>query len=212
MRLPLRGKEETRKNLSGVDKEWASPSLRRGPTDVGTVLRLLANRRLHGHAAQRESARGVPEGYGPLTRGDARDRAGDEHLRDDVHLSREQPVRELPESDLHPGRRDRVRGPSVNRDRLRRGPGGTRPASGWFLRDLSGIGDRRVATRTDLRGRPGEKGNNDPGRALARGRAEERRAARGRPRCPSEGRRLEGPRPADRGDGNPIAPSPNPVH
>src|SRR5206468_10824845 len=44
------------------------------------------------------------------------------HLRDDVHFSREQPVRELPEPDLHARRRDPVRGLSVDRDGVRRGP------------------------------------------------------------------------------------------
>src|SRR3989449_6649448 len=190
----------------------AHPHARRPRTaDDGAVLRFLAGRRLHGHAAHRESARRVPEGDRPLDGRDGGHRARDEPLRDDVRLPFDEPRGPLPQPDLHAGRRDPVRRPSVDRHRVRRGDGRPRPSPGRVIGRLPGTRIRRAAARNDLRMRPGQEGHYDPGRAIARGRDQEYRAARIGPRSAYERRWPERSRPPDCGDRHPVPPGPPPI-
>src|SRR5436309_650918 len=178
---------------------------RRGPPHVRAVLRFLARRCVHGHAHDREPSRRLPPRDRTLAHGDARGRPRDEPLGDDFRLLSEQSVGELSESHLHSGRRNPVCGPPVDRDRVRRGPRGARPASRWILDHLSGIGDRRPTPRTDLRGRSGQESDHDPGRALPGGGAEKHGATGGGPRGPRARYRPEGPRAAGDRDGHSVA-------
>src|SRR6267378_5784223 len=159
--LPSRVQGKGLQKPVGRPLREGTPCVVGGSVHGGTVLRFLAGRCVHGHAPHREPARGVPSSDRSLAGGDGGGRPGDEPLRDDVRLSSKQSVRKLPESDFHAGRRDPVRGPSVDRDRVRRGPRGSRPSPGRLVDHLSGARDWRPAARADLRRRAGEEGDHD---------------------------------------------------